>query len=68
MKKTLIALTALTILGGCQLTQSPTGRTQALMYSSSEMSTLGSQSFEEIKKQEKVVTNANVNNYVRLYC
>ncbi len=64
MKKTLIALTALTILGGCQLTQSPTGRTQALMYSSSEMSTLGSQSFEEIKKQEKVVTNTNVNNYV----
>jgi len=64
MKKTLIALTALTILSGCQLTQSPTGRTQALMYSNADMSELGNQSFEEMKKTEKVVTNTNINNYV----
>lgn len=64
MKKTLLALTAMTLLGGCQLTQSPTGRTQALMYSTSDMNTLGSQSFEEIKKQEKIVTNVNINKYV----
>jgi len=64
MKKTLIALTALTILGGCQLTKSPTGRTQALMYSNADMSSLGGQSFEEMKKKEKVVTDARINNYV----
>jgi len=64
MRKTFIALTTLTILSGCQLTQSPTGRTQALMYSNADMNTLGSQSFEEMKKTEKVVTNANINNYV----
>lgn len=64
MKKTLIALTALTLLGGCQLTKSPTGRTQALMYSSADMSNLGAQSFEEMKKKEKIVTDPRVNNYV----
>jgi len=64
MKKTFIALTAFIILNGCQLTQSPTGRTQALMYSNADMSELGSQSFEEMKKVEKVVTSAKINNYV----
>ena len=57
MKKTLIALTALTLLGGCQLTKSPTGRTQALMYSNADMSNLGAQSFDEMKKKEKIVTD-----------
>ena len=64
MKKTLIALTTLTLLAGCQLTKSPTGRTQALMYSSADMSNLGGQSFEEMKKKEKVVTDARINKYV----
>jgi len=64
MKKTLIAAAALTLLAGCQLTKSPTGRTQALMYSSSDMNTLGAQSFEEMKKQEKIVSDQRINNYV----
>jgi predicted Zn-dependent protease len=64
MKKTLIALTALTLLGGCQLTKSPTGRTQALMYSNADMSNLGGQSFADMKTKEKVVTDARINNYV----
>jgi len=65
MKKTLLAISTLTLLAGCQVTQSPTGRTQALMYSSADMNTLGAQSFEEIKKSEKIVTDNSVNNYVR---
>ncbi len=64
MKKTLIAAVALTMLAGCQLTKSPTGRTQALMYSNSDMNTLGAQSFEEMKKKEKVLTDRATNNYV----
>ncbi|MDP2561240.1 M48 family metallopeptidase [Psychrobium sp. 1_MG-2023] len=64
MKKTILAVAALSVLAGCQVTKSPTGRTQALMYSSADMNTLGAQSFEEIKAKEKVVTDARVNGYV----
>ncbi|NRA72512.1 MAG: M48 family metallopeptidase [Gammaproteobacteria bacterium] len=65
MKKIALAAITLTLLSGCQLTKSPTGRTQALMYSSSDMSTLGAQSFEEMKKKEKIVTDHRVNGYVK---
>lgn len=64
MKKTLLAVAALTVVSGCQVTKSPTGRTQALMYSSADMNTLGAQSFEEMKKKEKIVSDARVNRYV----
>jgi len=64
MKKTLIAAAALTMLAGCQVTQSPTGRTQALMYSAADMNTLGAQSFEEMKSQQKIVTDKRITNYV----
>ena len=52
MKKLVLATITVSLLAGCQLTKSPTGRTQALMYSSSDMSSLGAQSFEEMKKKE----------------
>ena len=65
MKKLVLATITVSLLAGCQLTKSPTGRTQALMYSSSDMSSLGAQSFEEMKKKEKIVTNASVNRYVK---
>jgi len=64
MKKTLIAVAALTLLAGCQLTKSPTGRAQVLTYSAADMNSLGSQSFEEMKKQQKIVTDTRVINYV----
>lgn len=64
MKKTLIALTALSVLAGCQVTKSPTGRTQALMYSAADMNTLGAQSFSEMKSKEKIVSDNRINNYV----
>lgn len=64
MKKLTIAIIAALALGGCQITKSPTGRTQALMYSSQDMSKLGSQSFAEILKKEKRNEDAKLNNYV----
>jgi len=65
MKKIILAAVTVAVLAGCQLTKSPTGRTQALMYSSNDMSSLGAQSFEEMKKKEKIVTSSRVNNYVK---
>lgn len=44
---------------------SPTGRQQVLLYSGSEMSQLGAQSFEELKKQETINTNKKTNAYVQ---
>ena len=52
------------LVSGCQVTKSPTGRTQALMYSSSEMAKLGGQSFEQIKQQETTVSDQRINRYV----
>lgn len=44
---------------------SPTGRQQVLLFSSNDMSQLGAQSFEELKKQEKINTDAKTNQYVQ---
>lgn len=44
---------------------SPTGRNQLLLFSDSDMSSLGSQSFEQMKQQQKVSTDAKVNAYVQ---
>lgn len=64
MKKWLLLAASVAVLSACQVTKSPTGRTQALMYSSADMSKLGAQSFEEMKKSEKIVTDKRINNYV----
>lgn len=64
MKKWLLLAASVAALSACQVTKSPTGRTQALMYSSSDMSKLGAQSFEEMKKSQKIVKNKRINNYV----
>ncbi len=64
MKKVLLTAVALSVLAGCQVTKSPTGRTQALMYSSNDMAQLGGQSFEEMKKKEKIVKDRRTINYV----
>jgi len=44
--------------------QSPTGRSQMLLYSPQQMSQLGADSFEQMKKQEKVSKDAKLNGYV----
>ncbi|PKF50428.1 M48 family metallopeptidase [Enterovibrio nigricans] len=60
----LTAVTALiTVLIGCST--SPTGRNQFIMVSGSEMATLGSQSFSELKKEEKISHDKRTNTYVQ---
>ncbi|PJG59531.1 M48 family metallopeptidase [Aeromonas cavernicola] len=58
------ALTALcsALLMSCA--QSPTGRSQMLLYSPQQMSQLGADSFEQMKQQERVSTNTRLNAYV----
>ncbi|WP_415229496.1 M48 family metallopeptidase [Psychromonas sp.] len=50
-------------LYGCA--NSPTGRQQILLFSGTQMSQLGAQSFEEIKAQEKINTDKKTNAYVQ---
>lgn len=43
---------------------SPTGRNQLILFSDTDMSHLGAQSFEQMKQQQKVSKDAKVNRYV----
>ncbi|WP_105902069.1 M48 family metallopeptidase [Vibrio gangliei] len=56
------SISALLLLSACS--SSPTGRSQVILFSDSEMAQLGSQSFEQMKQEEKVSTNAKTNAYV----
>ncbi|WP_159736996.1 M48 family metallopeptidase [Vibrio atypicus] len=44
---------------------SPTGRNQLLLFSDKDMSSLGAQSFDQMKQQQKVSTDKKVNAYVQ---
>ncbi|EGA70782.1 putative peptidase [Vibrio sinaloensis DSM 21326] len=44
---------------------SPTGRNQLLLFSDQDMSSLGAQSFEQMKKQQKVSQDKRTNAYVQ---
>ena len=59
-----IGLVALcgSLLAGCA--QSPTGRSQMLLFSPQQMNQLGADSFDQMKKQEKVSKDARLNAYV----
>jgi len=50
-------------IAGCA--SSPTGRQQILLFSGGEMSQLGAQSFQELKKQEKINEDPKINRYVQ---
>lgn len=59
----ILALSSLIGLMACS--SSPTGRNQLLLFSDQEMSTLGTDSFEQLKTKEKISQNAKVNAYVQ---
>ncbi|RCU48773.1 MULTISPECIES: M48 family metallopeptidase [Corallincola] len=61
--KSAVSLCAIAVLAAC--TASPTGRDQILLYSDQEMSSLGGQSFEQIKQQEKISGDSSLNRYVQ---
>ncbi|MEZ8095416.1 M48 family metallopeptidase [Photobacterium swingsii] len=51
------------LLSGCS--SSPTGRQQMLLFSENDMSQMGAQSFEQLKQQEKISTDAKKQRYVQ---
>ncbi|MDG3085430.1 M48 family metallopeptidase [Vibrio hannami] len=53
---------AITSITACS--SSPTGRKQLIMFSDQQMVSLGSQSFEQMKKEQKVSTDQNTIDYV----
>ena len=61
----LFLLTSLTLTGLMGCSTSPTGRQQVLLFSGGEMSTLGAQSFEQMKQQEKISQDVKTNEYVQ---
>lgn len=63
--KILVFLSSLVVaamLAGCA--KSPTGRNQLLLYGDEQMSQMGLQSFASIKEEEKISTDAKLNQYV----
>ena len=60
-KITTLALT----VGLTACSASPTGRHQLLLFSDNDMSSLGAQSFEEMKQQQKISQDDKVNRYVQ---
>lgn len=62
IKHLLLSSLLLSTLVGCS--SSPTGRSQVILFSDDEMSQLGAQSFEELKKTETISTNQSQIAYV----
>ncbi|GLS83658.1 M48 family metallopeptidase [Paraferrimonas haliotis] len=64
-KLVVVAVATAVTLSSCALHKSPTGRHQVLLFSEAEMTQMGAQSFAQIKKQEKISTDANKVAYVQ---
>ncbi|WNC69915.1 M48 family metallopeptidase [Thalassotalea nanhaiensis] len=58
----LITITIFTLVA---CSTSPTGRRQVLLHSSSELDKMGAQSFEQMKEQEAISKDKNVNQFVQ---
>ncbi|GAA5213779.1 M48 family metallopeptidase [Corallincola platygyrae] len=63
LKKSAISLCAVAVISACA--SSPTGRDQLLLFSDQEMASMGAQSFEQIKQQEKISGDSVLNRYVQ---
>jgi Putative Zn-dependent protease, contains TPR repeats len=63
MKVAGAALLSVSLLSAC--TESPTGRSQLMLFSSGQLASLGDDSYAKLKAQEKVSTDARANAYVR---
>lgn len=60
-----VTLSACMLVFVASCAKSPTGRSQLQLYSSSELNKMGAASYEEMRKEEKVNKDAEVNAYVR---
>lgn len=63
IKPAIILITGIALLTGCS--SAPSGRSQLLLYSNSQMSSLGSQSFEQLKKDQQIEHDPAINRYVQ---
>lgn len=59
-----ISLLAATVLSACVSTQSPTGRSQTLLFSETQMQKMGSESFATMKKDQKISQDKALTAYV----
>lgn len=64
-KPTAVALVLAATLAACATTTSPTGRTQYLAYSDSQLDQMGAQAFTEMKTKQKTVSGGQQNAYVQ---
>ena len=63
MKNLAIVISSLLLIGACST--SSTGRNQVMLYSNTELSKMGAQSFEQLKEKEKISQNKALNAYVQ---
>ena len=63
MKKLAAVISGLLLISACST--SSTGRNQVMLYSNSELSKMGAQSFDQLKEKEKISNNKAVNAYVQ---
>ena len=63
MKKSVLISTAIFALTACST--SPTGRSQVLLHSPSQLNKMGSQSFEQMKQQQTISKDKKVNQFVQ---
>lgn len=65
MHNSLKHITLLSVISLMACSSSPTGRQQLLLFSDQDMSTLGSQSFEQMKQDQKISKDKHTNDYVQ---
>lgn len=65
MMKQMITVVILVILAGCATNQSPTGRSQTLLFSAQQMDQMGAESFEQMKQQQALSKDKQRIAYVR---
>ncbi len=64
-KPMVLALATAAALVACATTTSPTGRTQYMSYSDSELNQMGVQAFSEMKSKQKTLTGGQQSAYVQ---
>ncbi|WP_144210470.1 M48 family metallopeptidase [Shewanella donghaensis] len=64
MKNVFLGMLVALLMTGCATHKSPTGRSQILLFDESEMSQMGQQSFEAMKKSEKISKDKKLTAYV----
>lgn len=63
LKKLLIPTLCALLLSSCA--ESPTGRRQVMLFDNNQLNTLGAQTFEQMKAEQKISTDPATNSYVQ---